>query len=322
MSQSIRIDNYGSLNTVEKTQLDASCAASATTLTVKNNQGFVAGNTILIGRPGSESGERAIVNSTSGSNSIVLSSGISFSHERSVDVTKLFGDKIRIYRASNSDGTQPVDASFTLLATVDIDYDQLFTDYTDTSGGSDYWYKFVYYNTTLATSTDIADSSCSRGGVVGIYASIESIRQEAGLSNARYVSDSLVSQKRAAAQSMINATLTGIYVVPFTAPIDPLIEECTKVLAAGYLLLENYGALTVLNTNNGQAKVDSIIGTKDKPGLLDKIKNKNVTLVNAIGVAQATETSVQFSGWPNASTADADSSVGGGDFMFTVGDRY
>lgn len=319
MSQTLNIDNFSSINVLEETTLSLACIAGITELTVTSAQNFAGGDIVLLGRKGSETAEIDSLASTTLPHTLTLGTATALAHSKFETITKLYGNQISLYRASNVDGTPPINSSYTPLATFDIDYDQMYTSYLDSTGGSDYWYKYVYYNSTTGLTTTLSESQGTRGGSIGVYASLDSIRQEAGMNSSRYITDATIAQKRAVAQALINATLTGTYVIPFEAPIDPLIEECTRVLAAGYLLLENFGAISASNTNNGQAKIDSITGVK---GLLTRINTRDIKLVNAIGVSNVTASSGTFEGFPNADTATADTSVGGGARMFRVGDRY
>ncbi len=316
MSQTITVENYGSLNILERAQLNTDEAAGQTTITLTNTAGFAAGNYLYTGTLGNESGEVNVINSVTDGTTVVLTTAYARSHNRFDPVCSLYGNKVRIYSAANVDGSAPADASFSLLATIDIDYDETQSSYTDAAGDSDYWYKYTYYNSTTTSESDLSAVNAVRGGNIGNYASIESIRDAAGFKNNRHITDSRVDQKRQAAQALINSELSGIYVVPFTGTINPLIAEITIMLAAGYLLTKNYGPLSTLNTNEGQQMVDAAMA------MLTKIKNKSLVLTDTEGVSSATPNSAGFRMWPDSSTSASDSTVGGGGRLFRVSDRY
>src|SRR5205085_9399943 len=72
------------------------------------------------------------------------------------------------------------------------------------------------------------------------YCSLNEIRSESGFTYASYITDPMIDEKRQAAQSEINSTLSSYYTVPFTPPISPLLSDICKRLAAGLLLQEKY----------------------------------------------------------------------------------
>lgn len=318
MSVTLKIDNYGSANILQQTQLDADAAASQAVLVVKNNSGFAASDYVLVGEPGAETSELRSILSVAGTTGITMTANFGRSHNQFEKATKLFGNKIKIYRASNVNGSQPADASFSLLATSDITADETSTVYTDTNGSSDYWYKFVYYNSTTDTSTALADSGAVRGGNVGDYASIESIRNKAGFTNNRYVTDSMIDEHRQAAQAEINGKLASRYTVPFTAPINPFIADITRRLAAGYLWLDQYGKAYVEDsTDKGSLMVKS---AKDD---LTALQNGSSTLLNETGTDisnGSTGGGIGFDGWANDDTETTATADGGSERNFRIGD--
>ena len=320
MSAKIRINNFSNANIIETTELDADVAIGATSLTLKDNQGFVAADYIMIGRRGSEIGELRVVDTVNANLiSLTVTAATKLAHNRFDPVTKLFGNKLRIYRASNVDGSVPADGSFSLLTTVDIDPDQTFTDYTDAAGGSDYWYKSTFYNSTTTAETPIADAQSARGGGYGNYASIEEIRDKAGMQHNRWITDAKIDEKRRAAQSVIDATLTGMYSTPFSAPINPLINEITQLLAAGYLLTSE--ATNASTRAEGQALIDQATNAQGT-GWLDKLNKKELKLTGLTGDTETVSDAGGYTAWPNGDTATADADVGGAERGFRISDRY
>jgi len=318
MSTSLSFQNYPSINLQETTQLDADALASATTLNVKNSQGFTANAKLVLGSIVNENLEIATVSSITDSTNIATSA-LKFLHKRSSQVTQLFGYQIKVYRAPNVDGSIPSDASFTVLDTIDIDIDDVETLYLDdsmTAGTeSNYWYKYTYYNPDTPQETALAISVALRGGNAGNYCSIADIREEAGFNNNPNVTDQLIDKKRRAAQQFINGYLQGIYVVPFVAPINETIQQIATVLAAGMLLKTEFGVNSVLATE-GADKV------KSAEALLESLKNKTSVVVDSNGSSTAISGSNAFSSWPDRSTATADPSVGGGERKLRTSDRY
>jgi len=275
MTASIRIANFNDGNILEKTDLGADAVAGATTLTLLNNQNITSGATIMIGQVGSETGELVAINSVTGS-TIVLTAPTKLNHYKDEPVISILGSKLRIYRAPNINNLPPDDATFTLIATIDIDADQLETTYTDAAGSSAYWYKFTYYNLTSLTETSIGDAVASRSG--GGYVSLADIRKEAGFDGASYITDGLIDQKRKTAQGYIDGGLSGQYKVPFDTPIDDTIREITLQYATGLLQISQYGRYGTTNTNNGQSRID----WAEKQ--VEKIKSGQLILVGVDGI--------------------------------------
>lgn len=307
MSQTINIPNFSSANLKEQAKLDADANIGVTALTVSYADNFAIADYILIGTPGGESSELRIVNTGVNTTTIPITAATSKLHNRYDTIYKLFGNQLKIYRALDVNGSQPSDSSFSAYGSpVAININQIETEYTDATGNSSYWYKFTYFNSTTSAESALADSSAVRGGNIGNYCSIESIRNEAGLQNARFITNAIIDTKRQAAQAYINATLAGTYVVPFSEPINALIIDITKVLAAGWLLTDNYGPTATLNTNQGQAKIDYVLGKIGQVGMLERINNGSIKLVGVDGAGTNTTSPGLFGGYPNATTATSD----------------
>lgn len=316
MSQTLQIANFGSLNILERSEMNADLAVGGTSLTVNFSDDIATDDYLYLGTLGSPGGEVVTVTAVPDADTITVSATTK-PHSRFDAVTKLFGNQIQVYRAANVDGTVPDDGDFSVLDDpFDIDTDQTQTDFTDTGGSSDYWYKYVYYNATTETSTSLADSRAGRGGGVGDYASIESIKRRAGMLGNQWLTDAFIDEKRQAAQSVINAKLTGLYTVPFTEPVNPLITEITKLLAAGYILTDEYGPVQNLDTSEGKGFIER--GNE----LLNQLNTKELELTGVDGVSTALTTSSGFQMWPNTQTATTADESGGGERMFRVSDRY
>jgi hypothetical protein len=308
MSQTLQLSNFDNPNIGETTQLNADVAVADTTLTINFSDDIEAGDLLYLSRLGSESGEVVTIATIVDADSVTASAATK-PHNRFEEATVLFGDQIKIYRATNVDGSLPDDDTFSFLDTTNIDYDQSTTTYIDDNGGSGYWYKYIYRNSSSGEETLLSDSSAARGGGVGNYCSIQAVREEAGFQNNKYINDSQINNERQAAQDEINAELNGIYTIPFEAPISPLITRITKTLAAGFLLSKDYGVVNKFSTNNGDAKV------KEARDMLQKLSTKEYVLTDNSG----TDTSIagtgrSFGGYPDSAgttgAIDSDSKRG------------
>lgn len=323
MAIQLRADNFSATNIKQQTKLNADYAAGIATFTVENNADIVANSILYVGRLGSESCEKLVILSVSGATSITTTTNSVLPHSRFDDITIVYGDKLKVYKAANVNGTAPAEAAFTTsLTPVTIQADRAYTDITDTTGSSDYWYRFTYYNSISATETNLADSSSVRGGGYGNYVAIEAIRDEAGLANNIYITDSIIDKARQEAKALIHAELSGLYTLPFTEPVNPLITLCNKLLAAGYLLTKDYGVANTQNTNEGQAKINRVTNPQ-KTGYLDRLNTKDLVITSQDGTdTSIVGTASSMSGWPDGTTADADEEDGGGGFLFTMKTRY
>lgn len=323
MSQTIALENFSSLNLLEQTELNADVAVGATTISPKSTDNLTANHLLYLGRTGSEGGEKVTIDAIASETSLTIDApGTTKPHSQFEPVYRLFGDQLKVYRALNVDGSTPADGSFSLLGTpLDIDFDDVQTSYTDPDGSEDYWYKYTFYNSVSTEETDIAATNAVRGGNVGNYASITAVRREAGLLTNRNISDAMIDEQRQTAQALINARLGGRYIVPFSGSINPLVEKMTVMLAAGWLLLRNYGPNVTLNTNDGNARVNWVTNNEGT-GILDKLDKGEMKLTGADGVVTGSNsTQGEVTSWPNDSTDTAASNVGGGERMFRVSDR-
>lgn len=318
MPATIKIDNFGSINIKEISQVDVEALAAQAVVALKSTQGLAVSDFCIIGQRGTERAELRRILSIADPN-ITLTANLLYRHSKFEPFASLYGDKIKLYRAANVNGTQPADGSFAAVGSVvDIDPDQMATSVTDSTGSDQFWYKFTYYNSVALSETSLADSSAARGGSADTYCSIDEIRAEAGISNNQYITDADVTTQRSAAQDRINSALSGIYTVPFTAPISPLIQKITVLLAAGYILKREYGVTSSINNQRGQMKIN------EAEGYLTRLDTKDLILTDTTG----TDTSIPGSasgvtGWPNADTTNAEDADGGDDgFGFTRRTRY
>lgn len=304
MSTTIRIDNYTSLNVKERTFLTASVLAGVTTLPLQSNQNFATNDFSLIGQQGSERSELRAILTIPDATSVTIAAS-TFNHLITDPIVALFGNKIRIYRALNATGVQPADGDFSPISTIDIDPDEGATTYTDPDGSSSYWYKFTYFNSLTLSETSLAESGAARGGGIGQYCTLDSIRQAAGFEHNKNLLDSLISEKRSAAQDYMNGRLAGIYTLPFVAPINAHIANIARLLAAGYLRKDQYGETDA----RGKAMLD------EAEGYLAKLVSGATSLVDEAGQTSAAATGMGFSGYPNGETEDQ---YGNGGPMFTM----
>ena len=310
-AETVRLTNFPEANLVEITKFDADEAAAQTVLTVKNNDGFAADDFIVLGRLGHEKAEVRRVASVTNADTITVTAATSFAHKKFEDITKLRGDKIRLYKATNVDGTIPTDANFSLDSTNTIEADQQYIEATVTAGGTGFWYKQTFYQSVGLTETELGDSDAVRGGDSGHYATIEDIRKEAGFMDNPELTDENIHDRRDDAESEIDGCLKSAgYTLPLSTT-PSVIENITKILTAGYLLLQDYGVGADGTNKEGTAKIDYARGR-----LLD-IKNKVIVLTSDIDGSELSSSSY-MSGWPDDTTETAAETSGGGEAVFRM----
>lgn len=318
MAITIQIDNFSSNNIREQSQLAVAVVAGATSVTPDNIQGYATGDFLLIGRPGAEQTEKRTA--TVSGNSITVAA-LAYDHKRFAQITSIWGDQAKLYRAANTDGKAPANASFAVVGSaVTIETDQNFTNLVDNGVTPDtaknYWYKYTFYNSSTTTETDLGDSVAIRGGGYGHYAAISLIRKAAGFANNMNITPSTIDEYRVQAEDEVNSALVGQYVLPFD-PVPPKITEIVKQLAAGHLLIDQFGAFTAgAGGKSGKDMVD------EARAELLKYQKRQLTLVDATASSQLSTAGTGVTSWPNATTADAALEDGGSDRRFRAGMQF
>ncbi|WP_440220924.1 hypothetical protein [Dietzia sp. MNB45] len=204
-------------------------------------QGIANGDVVLVGTPGLDGCERAVVETVTSETQLALAEPLKLPHAAYEALTALKADRVRTYRASDLLNQPPEsDEAWTVLGDREIDFDQHSTYYTDSDGGADFWYRYTYVD--ASDSVETAPSTPIRGTNYKRYCSLREIREEAGFLNAVNLKDTLVEQQRRAAEAEINAVVSGIYGahLPFS-PVPEIVRSLTIQLAAGLLLLVTFG---------------------------------------------------------------------------------
>lgn len=291
MAELLTALNFSSLNIVETTFLDADANASAQSFTVQNPSNFATNRPIKIGE-----GERAEIHRVQGitGNQITIVGTLAFDHKKFERVNRLRGDQVEFNRALNVDGQPPSNATYNDIGIITIKADTLETEFTDPDGGEDYWYKFVYVDSFDASKTDLTQATPVRGGDYGHYCTIDDIRREAGFGANVHIPNSTIADTREDAESEVKgALIVAGYSLPL-ASVPPVVRNITKRLAAGYLLLQDYGVGAENSTAEGNSKVD--LANK----LLQKIQNRDIKLLNVLEESHAKSYAVN--GYPDDTT--------------------
>lgn len=308
MSEIISVENFPLFNILAQTELTADVASGATSLPVKNESGFDTDHVALIGRPGYEGAEIKTPTQI-GSKSITVTVGQD--HKKGTPVYLLRGHKAKIYRASNTDNKKPTSTDdYSEIGTVTMKGDEYSSDFDDSTGGSDYWYLFTYYNdipvAPIETTLVLADAV--RGGGFGTFVTVEAIREEAGFTHNMAITDQMIAERRENAESEVKGAIHQRYVLPLTY-IPAVVRNATKLIAAGLLLNSSYGVDVEGSSKEGKAKV------REGRAILKGIIDGSIALLGPDD-QPLEETRAGFSGYPDNSAPDEE------DFKFKIDQKF
>lgn len=229
----------------ERTTLNADVTAGTNvSLTLKDNTGMAQNTFIVVGREGSETAEVSKINASVTAGVTVQVATLVFSHKADEPVTVYRYDKRKFYGCATLAGAYvELTGDGSPVAIRPDDTQGALLEYT----GSTYTYfKSTYYNSVDATETNIADANGVLADETTRYCSIYSIRRQAGLTNNPYISDGYLETYRKRAESEVKSYLASRYVLPLVnstgiAEIPFIVENCTVLLAAGYMDYQEFG---------------------------------------------------------------------------------
>ncbi|HVB24123.1 MAG TPA: hypothetical protein VNG51_19450 [Ktedonobacteraceae bacterium] len=306
MANSISLTNYNRPNLVgQPTALTQDLAAGVNSLPVGNSASFSGGGYVIIGSLGSSVSEMQTATSPVSSTAIPLSATTSLPHNFNDLVTLLFGNQIRVYRANDvsGNGTQPPDADFSLITTINITPNSASTQYTDATGVAGQWYKFTYYNSTTTSETDLSSSNAAQTGVVHI-ASTDQVRNAAGFRTNAKVTDDIINEFRDAAEKEVLGSLAAVYTLPLPQPTNPIVVEIVKNIAAGELMHEEYLEVSPSMAAEGEAKASTARNGGGSHTSLAELVDREVILMDANYNEETIDEAHGFGGWPDETTQD------------------
>ena len=126
------------------------------------------------------------------------------------------------------------------------------------------------------------------------YSTSVNVKLEAGFENNNNILAATVTRHISAGDSRIDSVLSKLYTLPLSTT-PALIEQISRLLGAGYLMLEEYGTEAEGTSKDGAAKV-----TKAE-GLLKMIGEGTIILVGTDGVELSRSTSLRLGGFPDNS---------------------
>lgn len=251
----------------EKTWLTSNYT-SGTTLTVKNSTGFSDNSIVLVGEPGRETTETAIINGTPGSiTTITINSALSFSHGVDTPLYELLFNQAEIYRSTDGG------SNYSLLATVSLTYDAKVTTYEDSSGSSSYKYKIRLKNSetgNLSSFSDVQSGSGWERGSVGRM--IRNVRRKIRDMNSRKYHDWEIMEELKNSSDEILSEIPNAYWT---------LRESSRTTTAStykYYLPTNYRAMLYLlyeYNPNSSSDIQYPLEHVDKVKFLYQISDKN-----------------------------------------------
>jgi hypothetical protein len=162
--------------------LTSNVLSGGTELPLRNINGFNAQYSCMIGRTGEEQSEVVNIDTPAGTALPIYSGGtLVYNHNLDTPVYQIHYDQIVFERSTvGTAGTASV------LATVNITPDSLYTEYNDTSGAVTYAYKTYYQNSISSDQSSESDWFTPSGPS---YYSLQKVRQRAkdALYNANYL---------------------------------------------------------------------------------------------------------------------------------------
>lgn len=167
----IQIENPSPLTTA--TTLSANQIATDTALTVRDNNGFINKDLLLIGNIGEDQTEIKQVNAVVTAGTALTSTALTFPHNTDTIVSKYLFDQVEILGASTAAGNK------TSIATTNLLVDSPYTSYVVT--GTTYNFYFVRYYNSQATVPYYGDYSAAVASTDYVFGTVKPAIDEAFL---------------------------------------------------------------------------------------------------------------------------------------------
>lgn len=219
----IRIQNPA-LTEQPKTYLRSPAASGDASLEVLDTNPFAAADKILLGLIGDNKTELTTIAAVTDKDTLSVSA-VQFDHPADTLVIKTPYNQIRIYRSTTGQS-----GSYSLLATVDIEWSQMQTLYTDPAESDSYYYKVAFLNSTSGVESALSDPISPSG--ISAHALISLEEEVIGL-----VPDKLLRfVTRAEVREWINQAVEML-----TMGLIQTDEGYNLAISSNYTLLSNTG---------------------------------------------------------------------------------
>ena len=172
---------------------------SGTTLTVQSSTGWADNNIAVVGNPGEEKTEATDLTTTPPSDLTLTVSALKFTHNLENPVYHSKWDKVEI-------SSKPTSGSFSVLATINIQWDKLETIYDDVSGLTTDTYRFRFNNSQTATFSAYSDTVLATGYTrQSVGTMVPNIRAKIKDKDSKVYNDAQVINQIANAQDKVEA---------------------------------------------------------------------------------------------------------------------
>lgn len=204
----------------QKTFTTAEVAAAATLSLVENNNDFASGDIVLYGYYGQERTERIVLTGKTGNSQVDHTTGPVFSHPARTPLLQMIYDQAEISRADSQGG------SYSVVTTIDLNFDEENTLYNDANGTSSSWYKIRYKNSQSGVFSSFSDEIQGTGFADDSLGSmIEEVLVEYGDPSARKITRDRV-------KNYLKAEVRTLTVAIIKSYPDYLKSYTTQVLSA------------------------------------------------------------------------------------------
>jgi hypothetical protein len=301
--------NFDPANQKGSSSLTSDALIGATTLSVATVAEIDINDPLFFGSPTNQNMERVFVQSITGL-VVTLTTALIYEHNIYEQIFVAYGDSIDFYRIPNTGAgvPDPTVTTPTSIQIVEIDPISYNTEYTDTSGGSAFYYGYTYQNSLTTDETPITDATWVIGGQVGHFTTIDRIRNEAGLMNVPAVTDQVLDEMRSAAEDYINDRLHNSYDIPLPTPYPPILGRIATLIAAGWTLQQQqYGQFSPKQDEGDSKATEGEVK-------LQMIVDREMTLLDQFGHSLLLDEDLGVNSWPNSTTSTGipgDPSIGG-----------
>lgn len=138
----------------QRTFLDADYS-TGTNLSVQSNVAFAIDQIAVIGNPGEEQTEAKDIDGLSGNQILQLSAILKYDHNSGTPIFRSEYDQIEISANTGS--------GWSVLTTIDIQWDQLYSIYVHQGGTDSYSYRFRFYNSASANYSEYSGTLTGAG---------------------------------------------------------------------------------------------------------------------------------------------------------------
>lgn len=219
-------------------------AGTSVVITLQNTDGFLVNDFAAIGWEGSEQGELCQITAVTGETITVAT--LKLSHLQDEPIRKYLYNARKFYGCATVSGFYVELTGYGSPMAIAVDDPQ--GSYLEYTGSEGYiYFKSTYFNTTTSSESDIANANAVLANDSGRYCSIYAIRKQAGLTNNPFVTDERIEINRKRAENEVNSYINSKYIIPLVntlgvAEVPFMIENCTTLLAAGYIDYQEFGA--------------------------------------------------------------------------------